>query len=347
MMTRLLNQLKLDALLLWRNKFAHVSLLVAVVFIVLVRFLVPAEVKAGVHEYVFDGTEGRIFADFLAREASPGYVKGSEEELRRAVEADPNSVGIILKGSPKAPQALVITQGHENPRVVKLLGVSLEALWEEEGGLGRTAAHSTTYLYPGAPRVGFNLLLLPLLVAFESVFLGFYFAAVMVFQEKEEGGIRAYRVSPGGAPEYIASKVLVNVGLGLLSAMLMVGATLGAGVPYGQLALLVAAAAVFMTLLGLGLGVFFSSLSGFIYPAFFVMTIFSLPAAAYFFPVFKFPLQEWIITYPVMFGLREILFSTGRVDLLTDVFRVLLPQGAAAAVFCYLAVQKRLMREAV
>lgn len=342
---RLLNLLKLDATLLWRNKFVHVSLLVALIFVAVINYAIPGELKAGVAEYVFDGTEGQVFADFLAREIDPGFIINSEQELRQRVGDDPNSVGIILEGSPENPRAVLIQQGHEHPKSIRLLAVAMDTLWEREGGVSRPTAHSTSFLYPEAQRIPFNLALLPILIALESVVLGFYFAAVMVFQEKDEGGIKAYRVSPGGVTEYIASKVLVNVGLGLLSGLLIVGATVGLGVQYGQLILLIVVAAAVLTLLGLGLGVFYANLSGFIYPALLVMTVLTLPLAFYLFPAFNLPLINLVPTYPVMFGLREVLFPAGRPGLMTEVFGVLLPQAAMAALFCYVAVKRRLMQE--
>ena len=345
MLSRLLNLLKLDATLLWRNKFVHVSLLTALIFVVLVNLIIPGELKAGVAEYVFDNTEDQVFADFLARDIDPRYIMNSEQELRQRVGDDTNSVGIILGGSPANPQAVLLQQGHEHPKSISLLAVALDTLWEREGGVSRPAAHSTSLLYPEAERIPFNLALLPILIALESVLLGFYFAAVMVFQEKDEGGIKAYRVSPGGVTEYIASKVLVNVGLGLLSGLLIVGATVGLGAQYGQLIILIAVAAAVMTLLGLGLGVFFASLSGFIYPALLVATVMTLPLAFYLFPAFNLPLINLITTYPVMFGLREILFPAGRPGLLAEALGILLPQAALAALFCYLAVKRRLMQE--
>lgn len=345
MTNRLLNLIRLDGKLLWRNKFVHVSLIVAVLFIILINFLIPSEAKIGVAEYIFDDTQGSIFAEFLQREINSQYVVESEEQLFANIQQNPNSVGIILRGSAEKPQAIIIQQGHENPKSINLLKISLDQVWVQEGGVLRPIAHSINYLFPKATQIAFNLSLLPLFIALESVILGFYFAAVMIFQEKDEGAIKAYRISPGGAFEYIVSKVAVNVALALLSALIIVIGTVGLNAQFGKLIVLIVLAASILTLLGLGIGVFLKNLSSFIYPALIIASIMSLPMAAYLYPVFNVSLIGVITTYPVMFGLREILFPTGRLDFYNIILAVLMPQLIVVTVFCYMAVKKRLMQE--
>lgn len=345
MLARLGNLLLLDAKLLWRNKFVHVVLVLAVIFILVVNFLLPGELKLGVTEYVHDGTTGRVFGDWLAENGRPGAVKYAEEELRRAVEENPSSVGVILKGSRDNPQTVLIQQGHEPPSAIGLLEVSVDALWRQNTGLEAKEFHSVSYLRPKAGPVDFNLSTLPVFISLEVILLGFIFAAVMVFQEKSDGTIQAYRLTPGGAVEYILSKLLVNIGLSLLYGLLVVGATLQGEARYDQFVLLIIVSGSLMTLLGMGIGVFFNSLSGFLYPAVLVMIPLGLPLGAYFFPAFNPDFFQYIPTYQALFGFREIFFPTGRPDLFHKVLGFLVPQLLAAGLFCFLVVRKRLLRE--
>ena len=345
MTNRLLNLIRLDGKLLWRNKFIHVSIIVAVLFIILINFLIPSKAKVGVAEYIFDDTRGSIFTEFLQREIDTKYIMESEEQLRTRIQEDPNSVGIILKGSPEKPRAIILQQGNENPKSIKLLKISLDQVWVDEGGVLRPTVHSLNYLFPKATQIDFNLSLLPIFIALESVILGFYFAAVMIFQEKDEGAIKAYRISPGGTIEYIVSKLAVNVALALLSALLIVIGTVGFNAQFGKLMVLIVVSAAILTLLGLGIGVFLKSLSSFIYPALVVASIMSLPMAAYLYPAFNISFIGVITTYPVMFGLREILFPTGRPDFYTSILGVLIPQLVIVVILSYFAVKKRFMQE--
>lgn len=342
---RLVNLIKLDGKLLWRNKFIHISLVIALIFIILVNFLIPKEFKVGVAEYILDDTHGKIFADFLQEEINPKYIMHSESELLKRVQNDLNSVGIILRGSKDNPQAIIIQQGHENPKSIELLKVSIEQLWVQNGEIFRPSNHYTNYLFSRTSETTFNLSLLPLFIALESVILGFYFAAVMAYQEKEEGTIKSYRISPGGTIEYILSKTIVNVVLSLLSALIIVVGTVGLKVQYGKLIILIIISAAILALLGLGIGALLKNLSSFIYPALIVVTIMALPIAAYLFPAFNAWFIRYITTYPVMFGLKEILFPIGRMDFYSSIFGVLIIQLFISLLFAYATVKTHLMQE--
>ncbi|QNB47181.1 hypothetical protein BR63_13240 [Thermanaerosceptrum fracticalcis] len=341
----LLSLLALDAKLLWRNKYVHITLALAVTLVILIKFVVPGELKVGTVEYFFDDTEGRIFHPSLKEHVPAERIKASEEELRRTVRENSSSVGIILRGARENPRAVIIRQGHEPDTAINLLAVSLDEYWRKEGGLAREDVAVTTYLRPQAAKIEFNRFLLPVFVAMDVVFLGFVFAAVMIFQEKNEGSLRAYRVSPGDSLEFILSKVLVNSALALAYGLFLVGLVQGSQARYLELALLLVIAGSMMSLLGMFLGVFFSNLSSFIYPLFVVSTILGLPLASYFFPAFNLPFFQYIPTYHILFGLREILFPTGRPDLVwSELGKLCLPL-AVFALCCYLAVERRLMRE--
>ena len=215
MAKRLLSLLALDAKLLWRNKYAHITMVLAVILVILVKFVVPTELKVGVVEYFYDDTEGKIFRHSLKEHVPEKRIMASEEELRRKVEDNSSSVGIILKGARENPRAVIIRQGYEPDSAINLLAASLEEYWRKEGGVVGQEVAVTTYLRSKRAEIGFNKFLLPVFVAMDVVFLGFVFAAVMIFQEKNEGALRAYRVSPGGSLEFILSKVLVNTALAL------------------------------------------------------------------------------------------------------------------------------------
>ena len=114
---------------------------------------------------------------------------------------------------------------------------------------------------------------------------------------------------------------------------------------YLELVLLIIVAGSMMSLLGMFLGVFFSNLSRFIYPLFIVSTILGLPLGSYFFPAFNLSFFQYIPTYHLLFGLREILIPSGRPELVwSELGKLYLPLGVAA-LGCYLAVERRLMRE--
>jgi ABC-2 type transport system permease protein/fluoroquinolone transport system permease protein len=53
----------------------------------------------------------------------------------------------------------------------------------------------------------------------------------------------------------------------------------------------------------------------------------------------------WIPSYPVLFGVREILFPTGKTGFYGPLLLLLLALNVVAFVLCYLAVERKLMQE--
>jgi ABC-2 type transport system permease protein/fluoroquinolone transport system permease protein len=140
----------------------------------------------------------------------------------------------------------------------------------------------------------------------------------------------AYRVSPQGVWPYIAAKIVSNTllatGYGAVILLFTVGPRAGTLPVLG----LVALAALLLSALGLAVSVFFEDLSGFLYPAITLFLAFGLPVTAYFFPALQVPGMELIPSYPLAFGIRELLFPTGKIGFYLPMSLTL---AAEAAVF--------------
>jgi ABC-2 type transport system permease protein/fluoroquinolone transport system permease protein len=200
-------------------------------------------------------------------------------------------------------------------------------------------------LRPTAGKVPFNRGIVPLVITFDVVLLGFMFVAVMVFQEKQEGSIRAFRITPGRPLEYIISKASVNILLGLLYTFLLILVVTGIPDRLFLLVVVVILCSLLMTLTGLLLSVFFNNLSEFLFVAVFISALFTLPMISYFQPSFAPSYLQAIPAYPVLFGLREILFPTGNEALIASVIRTLTAETVIVAIAAYGAVQRKLMKE--
>jgi len=166
-----------------------------------------------------------------------------------------------------------------------------------------------------------------------------------VAQEKSEGSIKAYRVSPKGAWLYIWSKSLSMVLLSVIYAVIITVPTLGLNLQWGSYLLLVALTSLLMTMLGLFIATWFDTLSEFIFPMVGVFAVIGLPAISYLIPSFQLPIITAIPAYPLMFGLREIAFPTGKVDFLLPLLITLLIETIVISLLTKWAVEKRLMRE--
>lgn len=336
--------LKQDLILAHRNGFFVVVAALALLFSILVNFVVPKEVTAEAKLYVVDLTEEKRVSAALQR-SKPETVLNSEADLLARLEKEREAIGIVFRGSAEDPQVVVYHLGNEPTKAVRAVEPTISALWKAVNGISQPSIRRVESLRPGVPKPPYNKLVIPPILMMEVAFLGFFFVAVMVFQEKAEGATKAYRVSPAGTWQYILSKVLANLATALVYGGLIVLFTMGFEVDYLRLFALLAVASFLMTMVGLLLGVFYNGISDFIYAALLFLVVMALPMGAYFFPSFKLPIFDYIPTYSLLFAAREIMFPTGRTGFLGPLMLPLLLETFAVTLLTKWAVDRRLMRE--
>lgn len=121
--------------------------------------------------------------------------------------------------------------------------------------------------------------LLEALLSFEALVLGFLFVSVGVFEERREGTIRAYRMSPGGQARWIGAKLLLWTALSLLYVAMMLALSLSFG-HWGLYLLVALPGALLMTELGLTVAVWYRSISEWFLPGVAVLSINMVPMFA-------------------------------------------------------------------
>ncbi|ACL69131.1 ABC transporter permease [Halothermothrix orenii] len=346
MIKRLTNLFQQDLKVAVRNYFHLVIIILALLMVVVVNFIIPAEVKLTPGEIFLDNTPGKQVQKYLMSEGlDKNRFVNNREELFKRIEADSNTLGVILEGTVDNATFTVIGQGHESRESVNLLKAALASILDHMKGTVDRTNHRVERLHPQSKKVPFNKQMIPIFIFTEVIMLGFLLVAVMVFQEKKEGGVRAYRVSPGGTLEYILSKVGTNLLLALLFAVILIVLTLGLEVNFISLLITIILANIFMTLIGLTISVFFKNLEEFIFVGILFLSIFALPMVSYLTPSFAPPFITWIPSYPVLFGLREILFPTGRAGFISSLNWMLVVENLIVLAISYLAVHRKLMRE--
>jgi len=334
-----------DASIIYRNGYLHVVLGLAVLFILLINFAIPKQRPVAIREYLVDQTAGRLITPLILSEGLEEYLLASEEELRQTLEQDSRAVGIVFQGDRSNPRAVIYRQGNEPEKAMRALEAAVISFWNTAANLGQPVTYRQELLRPTGEKPPFNLGLVPMLLAFESALIGIFFVSALVFQEKEEGSIRAYRVSPAGTWAYILSKISVNVLLSLLSAVLIFVFTLGLRPELPAVLLLVALVSFFLTTFGLTISVFFRSLSEFVYILAIIMTVLTLPVVSYFLPSFSAGFFTFIPTYPLMFGIRELVFPTGKTGFYLRMLLILAAETLVLLLLARIAVERKLMKE--
>lgn len=349
-MKKFMNLVFQDTVILSRNWIFYVLPIMALGLILITNFVIPKEMSpAHKPKIIFYEPNGDEWENYIRKveniKEDDKVFYESEEALKNAVKTNNNSMGIIVEGSLSQPKLRVIHQGTESPVVKRMLEVSLESVLRRIDNTKIPDNYEVTFLREKAKPIPFNQAQMPFFVFMEAGLLGLFLVIILIFQEKQEGSIRAYRVTPGGVISYMASKISIIAFFSMLYAFVMTVFTIGLGINWLYFFLLTFLGSLVMTLLGFISCVFFKSLSEYLFIMIALMTVLSLPVMSYYMPSFSPAVLTWIPTYPILFGYREIFFPTGKEMTLLMVGLTLLIECAVLFVGTYFAVKFKLMKE--
>ncbi|MFV8754611.1 hypothetical protein ACNOYE_29025 [Nannocystaceae bacterium ST9] len=219
------------------------------------------------------------------------------------------------------------------------------AMVDPSAGLELPAA---TLLDVGAHKPPLDQQMVFLLFALDLCLLGLMFGAVMVLEDRRTEAIRFYRISPGGTVAYVASELIVNLGLSLLNFAIVVGvaapAMLGRPALLGLNMLLCAG----MTLVGIGLAPLTRGIAQFFFPLLVIGLVSALPMYLIWSPAQGLEWTWWLPTWHALFGSEAIVLGEGRAAAQTlareaGIYALVFFVGALA--FALVSVDRRLLRE--
>ena len=341
-----LSLLRQDLAIVLRNGYLYVVLVMALLFILLINFAIPHQLNLNRNIiYMVDNTEGQLIKPEIQSIGLEVYLLNSEEELRLTMNKNKSTYGIAFQGDTNNPRATIYHQGDENEKYINNLKATVSSLWSRTNKLGHSVTHIQKMLRPASEKPPFNLILVPLLLALEVTLMGSYFVVALIFQEKAEGSIRAYRISPAGTWPYIMSKTTVNVLLSLLYGFLLFVFTLGLHKALLPVLLLVGLVSFLITVFGLTFSVFFNSLSECIFVMMVIAAIIALPLISYFIPSFGISILPFIPTYPLMFGIRELIFPTGKTGFFLPLLSILATETLLMLILARFVVGWKLIKE--
>ncbi len=344
MMRRFLSLFVQDLIIASRNALMWVVAGALIIIILVVVLVIPADYELKDNYYFFDASEN----GYLEKEArmeglGETFILGSLHDLEEAVLADPGSIGVYFIDTGGSPQITLLHFGIISSRNLNLIAAALEEPLLPYYGIDRVADYQVEYLRPLSDPIPQNHNAVPPLLAFEVIVLGFLMAAVMLFQEKAEGVTRAFRVSPAGTASYILSKAAVFTLIGLIYGLLMIVFTIGLNLNFPALILTIALGCFLYTCLGLVVAVFFNNISEWLFVGIALLMINMTPVISYGWPSFAPVWVSYLPSYPIIFGLREILFPTGRE--LAPLYLYLATAAVISYLLCHFAVHLKLMRE--
>jgi fluoroquinolone transport system permease protein len=267
-----------DLLLVYRNGFVLVNGVILALMVALVLFL-PERLGIKTAEFVYDGTPDKALQSGLLQSGTDlETFYDSRSEMETALADANRGIGIVFEGSVDEPEVTFLTNGRIADENVNVLGATVDSIVAGLQGITRPDNFNIQLLRQASEPVPDNLAFLPIGIVFEVVLLGFMFGAVLIFQEKQEGTNRAFRVSPAGTWSYIWSKNVMFALMSLIYGGILLLVAFQFRINYGRILLLILLTSSLMTLSGLAIAVFFNNISEWFFVGVGVLIINLLPS---------------------------------------------------------------------
>jgi len=244
----------------------------------------------------------------------------SEEALRQAVK-EGSAVGFVF-----AEDGYTVVHPGYARQSLNVFVLELEQITHG----GAMTAVRTEPLDETAKEIPFNLKLTPIFICFEALMVGFILGGALMLAEKQDGTVRALRVSPFGAAKYVISKTILFSLIGTLYASLICVLTVGFAVDWGAFLLLSFFGTAVFTLIWLAYTTPFHDMSGWFFSMVVLLSVNMLPVISYSSPSFTPFWMRLIPSYPILTAYRSAIFG-GSIDMRYTVFAI-----AAWSVIAYL-----------
>jgi hypothetical protein len=241
----------------------------------------------------------RVFA-YNTGLASEGVIEvSSEEELRQAVQ-EGEAIGLLGDGEDVVTILHPGLSGKYVRAIMLMLDHPEKSLVEVEK------------LDDSIRTIPFNERMAPVFICFEALVIGFILGGALMLSEKEEGTIRALRISPMGVDRYLISKTILFSAIAVIYALIMAVFSVGFDFSAIRFILLSFFGSAVFSLIGLAYTTFFKDLSSWFFSMAVLLSINMLPVVSFMNPTFSPFWIRLIPSYPMIFEYENILFGLGR-----------------------------------
>lgn len=317
MSRRFVALMKKDFVLGFKNAFTAVVFISALVIILIYHFIIPKDLSPKLNIYVALDADVKATVMKQLSQIPEDHLLETRDDLLEKVRSDLTAIGLFYTSSNKGLEAQLIYHGYESKSQIALYKLALEKAY-----LNTTMpiTYHTERLADESqdPIIPFNELLIPLFLVFESSLIGLVLVAALLLDEKEQGTHLVYAITPGPIWQYLLSKIVFMLFLGLLSGGLLTLFTLGFKANLGLVLLIVGLGNVLGTLLGLLIAAFFDSLQKSMIWIVAICIPMGLPGISYFMPSFSPAWMKINPIYPMMFALKDLLFGKTLTSLVTQ-----------------------------
>ncbi len=274
---------------LLKNALFWVITVTLVIIILVVNFALPGDIA---------NENYSIYTYNMDYSAYSSIAVDSEAELRQAIKEN-GTVGLL--GADDG--SITILHPGLSEKTVHLIMVMLYGSSDTEVKVESINESSQT--------IPFNKRMTPIFICFEALIIGFILGGALMLSEKEEGTIRALRISPMGVDRYLISKAVLFSVIAVLYAVLMAFFCVGFGFPVLRFIILSFFGSAIFSLIGLTFSTLFKDMSSWFFSMALLLSINMLPVVAYSDPSFSPLWIRGIPSYPIIFAYEKILFGMG------------------------------------
>lgn len=301
-----------DAKLSFNGLYFYMEIGMALIFIAVLLFVVPENFDSSQKFYIameLEASDKEVVRRLLG-DSDEVTVLTNRSEIENAMKKDRSSVGAVIKKSEEKFVYEMVLQGYENESMKNLIkaGIEGEILAQIPGF---TSEISVRTLENNSEKLSDRVNLIPIYLTMNVGMMGLFIIAAYIFLDKEEGVIRAYAVAPVEVWQYLASKMMIMLMMGLITSFITVLAIVGFNVNYLYLLGLIVAFNTFGSALGLFISSFFNTMVKAMGVMYVFIMVMMLPAISYLMPSFNPIWIKLFPSYPMMFSLRELLFENG------------------------------------
>jgi len=348
---RLAASFALDNRVFFRSNYYFIQLGIAAIYLVLVLLVVPDDASTKPTLYLADRTTagdlaGRLTADSALEISTIGKLDVIEgaTEIRDRVRSNEGSIGVVVDDN--GPESFYF-QGSESTRTRNLLIADVTEALAHAQDTATTAATaiSPELLNRDQEPITFQKALIPMLLFLDAGMIGMVFIGAVMFNEREDGVLRARMVSPAAVWEYLASKAAALALLALAFGVIFVPVAAGLGPNYPALVALLTVGSISTSLIGAAVAVRFKTFQQFFFPSVVLINVLGLiPAVSYLVPSFSAGWMSLLPTYHFMFAVREATYPSGDMAIIWQAMTVMTAVSVAFMALCMASFKTQLVR---
>ncbi len=356
-MNRLAAIFKKDVILGVKDVFLLLEVSFAIIFVLVLLFIVPEDVRTTGMAYIYDTTH--VVEDFVTEyvpdiEDSEGeYYVESREALIEGMVEDVNSIGLIITNGVEDTYGVeLLTQPYTKEGVIDFVEVDLEDLLSiiaPPYGIYPEDVYASVRLEArqrGTDEIiPFNKSILPTFLIFNVGLIGLFALVSIIGQERVDMTIRAFRLTPTSLNYFLASKYLLMLCLGLVTFTIIYIPMMGFS-GYLLSLLIMMITVLVMSSIGIILASFYKGPMEAMGWVFIIMTLLTLPVVSQLNPVFSPAWLKLFPTYYTIFALDAAMFPSDNGMVIWQGIAVLAPLMVILILFSGWIFNRKIRKEA-